>query len=165
MTVEETLQLWNIPLVERLPLKEDVKQFLDNWTQQSQGENLLLTESAALDTCSSSDVAAWTIRQLVSHKGIYTFVCRVNGIQLWSNSETRLPEAKGKVASCSLVWVEELTGGNLTEHQRTLLYSFLLSIKEKRTIISISTSIEQLCEWIGEINAKLLTRNFTVIEV
>ena len=167
--LELLLKRWNIPLVEEVPaLKGDVYEFLMNWCAERQNGNLLLVESSkTLTTDASADVAAWMISIIASNKMISSFPYHINGIALWARQDTTLPsDILGKIDSCDLLWIEELAGGNLTEHQRTLLYAFLLKIKQRdRAIITVSTSVEQLFSWVGEVISKILARNFQIVQV
>jgi len=166
--LRETLDRWNIPLVPDSPACPEATSWLLDWARNDSQKNLLLTEAAELDSNSAPDTAAWVIAQSIMCERIKTFAYQVNGIGLWSEKSTR-PDSDvvGKLLSCDLFWIEEITAGELTEHQRTLLHAFLIQIKQSQTctIISISTTVEQLCDWVGDVIAKFLTRNFTVIEV
>lgn len=169
MNYSETLQLWHIPVIKEPPdISSEVKMFLTDWCTKKTNECLLLTEREDLNATAAADVAALAIQSLIQENLIQHFAYRVNGIGLWTEQNVRPDsEIAGKISSCDLLWVEELAGGTLTEHQRTLLYAFILQIKhqEKRAIISVSTNVETLGAWFGEVVAKVLFRNFTVLEV
>lgn len=169
-TPEQMFAMWNIPCPkkETIVLQPIVIVFLKEWTETGK-DNILLTEATGLDAASSADAAAWAIRTTTRCNRIRSFVYRVNGIELWQGKDFQpSPGVTGKMEACDLLWIEELTGGELTEHQKTGLYSLLLHITHQsrgRTIISVSTSLEKLGGWVGEVIAKILIRNFRIVQI
>ena len=165
------LKSWNVPSdIDIQDIKTDpaVISWLTAWMQKPKPKNILITEPAGnLQAPAAADLAAWAICGRTGYNMIISYVYRINGILLWTGDQQTLDQQViGKIKSCDLLWVEELAGGKLTEHQRTLLHSVIIGIKNGniKTVISVSTSIDQLSEWVGEVISKILVRNFDIIQ-